>query len=87
MMPKNNYSQYKDYDNHTMLAERELKTLKLKNEGMSTSEIASTLNIKQHTVYAYLMRAVQKIEGVFNYAEERRIRNSGAKKKIIILKN
>ena len=80
-MPRNDYSKYTDYDNYTMLADRELRVLKMENEGMSTSEIASTLNMKLHTVYAYLMRAVQKIEGVFNYAEERRIRNSGAKKR------
>ena len=59
-MPRNDYSKYTDYGNYTMLAVPDLRALKMKNEGMPIAEIASNLNLKQHTVYAYLTRAVKK---------------------------
>ena len=81
MMQKKYYSQYTDYENYTMLANRELEVLKMKNSGMSNTEISEIMNIKYNTVVIYLTRIIQKIDGTFDYEKERMYRNSGAKKR------
>ena len=80
-MQKKYYSQYTDYENYTMLANRELEVLKMKNSGMSNTEISEIMNIKYNTVVIYLTRIIQKIDGTFDYEKERMYRNSGAKKR------
>ena len=61
-MRKKDKIQYIDYESYTMLADRELKALKMKNSGMKIEEIAKALGLKKNTVSVYLTRAKQKIE-------------------------
>ena len=79
-MPKD-YSNYTDYESYTMLAERELEALKMRNSGMSNREISENMGVKYNTVSIYLTRAVQKIDGVFDREKERAHRNSGARRR------
>ena len=79
-MPKD-YSNYTDYENYIMLTKRELEVLKMKNSGMSNTEISETLGVKYNTVSIYLTRAVQKIDGVFDYKKEKMYKNAGIKRR------
>lgn len=80
-MPKKDYSQYTDYDNYTMLTDRELEVIKLKNSGMTTEEIAKKLGVKYNTVSIYLTKSIQKINGSYDYEKERKYKNDGARKR------
>lgn len=80
-MRKKDKIQYIDYESYTMLADRELKALKMKNSGMKIGEIAKALGLKKNTVSVYLTRAKQKIEGSFDYEKENQYRNEGARRR------
>ena len=80
-MPKKDYSKYTDYDNYTMLTDRELEVIKLKNSGMTTKEIAKKLGVKHNTVTIYLTKSTQKIDGVYDYEKEKAYKNNGARRR------
>ncbi len=80
-MSKKDNIQYTAYESYTMLADRELRALKMKNSGMNIGEIAEALGLKKNTVSVYLTRAKQKIDGTFDYEKEKRYRNEGARKR------
>lgn len=80
-MRKKDYSQYSDYKKYTMLTDRELEVLKMKNSGASNEKIADSIGVKHNTVAIYLTKATQKIDGVYDYAKEREYKNNGAKKR------
>lgn len=80
-MSRKNYSRYTDYENYTMLSDRELEVLKMKNSGDSNGKIAEKIGIKYNTVSIYLTKATQKIDGVYDYDRERAYKNNGAKKR------
>ena len=70
-MPKKDYSQYTDYENYTMLTDRELEVLKMKNSGSSNGEIAEIIGVKYNTVSIYLTQATQKIDGIYDHEKMR----------------
>ena len=80
-MSRKDYSRYTDYENYTMLSDRELEVLKMKNSGDSNGKIAEKIGIKYNTVSIYLTKATQKIDGVYDYDRERAYKNNGAKKR------
>lgn len=49
-MSRKDYSRYTDYENYTMLSDRELEVLKMKNSGDSNGKIAEKIGIKYNTV-------------------------------------
>lgn len=80
-MSEKDYGRYTDYENYTMLTDRELEVLKMKNSGMSNTEISESLGVKYNTVSIYLTRSTQKIDGVFDYSKEKMYKNTGAKRR------
>lgn len=82
MMSKKDYGQYTDYESYTMLSEREIEILKMKNSGMSNSEISEAMKIKKNTVAIYLTRIRQKINGTYQYEKVREYHNSGNRRRM-----
>lgn len=80
-MSRKDYSRYTDYENYTMLSDRELEVLKMKNSGVTNEKIAESIGVKYNTVSIYLTKATQKIDGVYDYDVERAYKNNGAKKR------
>ena len=62
------YNQYTDYENYTMLSEKELEVLQLYNSGMQLSEISRKTGLKQCSVSSYLSYAAKKIEGNYDFS-------------------
>lgn len=81
-MSKKDYGQYTDYESYTMLSEREIEVLKMKNSGMNNSEISESMKIKKNTVAIYLTRIRQKINGTYPYEKVREYHNSGNRRRM-----
>ena len=62
------YNQYTDYENYTMLSEKELEVLQLYNLGMQLSEISQKTGLKRCSVSSYLSYAAKKIEGEYDFS-------------------